>query len=339
MERMANMGEEQKQILQMVAEGKVTADEGARLLEALEKGMSRRKSADSPARAARARRIMKEKFGSGDTGGIEGIRDIGKMVRGIISGIVPGMDDMDLENEFPHAGSDEQVPLESPMELQPGTRLIITRSLMKNAGGGLFLSGNPGTELETVGDDSTDVRIWENGKDLHIKWTSGDLRISVPSTVERVTARLLGGSIVANDIPSALKLGTKGGDIGLYEVSGEFSARTMGGDIMIRLGEEWRNDSKAATMGGNISLEVHEDSRARIMARTMGGEIMVPEGVDARIEGGRAGSSALSLDLSDSEASADLSVSTMGGDISIGIIGEHGSGSDETVDAKKGKKK
>jgi len=332
------MGEEQKQILQMVAEGKVTAEEGARLLEALEKGMSRRKSAGSPAKAARARRIMKEKFGSGDIGGMEGLRDIGKMVRGIISGVVPGMDDMELEDEFMVAGVTLQGSLVSPMELQPGTRLIITRLRSMNEAGDLFLSGSRGTGLEVVGDERTDVRIGEKGKNLYLRWTSGDLRLSVPSTVVSVTASLLGGSMAVDDLPAVLKLRTKGGDIGLYGVSEEFSARTMGGNIMIRLGEEWRGDSRASTMGGNISLEVHEDSRARIMARTMGGDILVPEGMDAAGDSGRPGSSELSIDLSRGEGSSDLNVSTMGGDISLGIIGEQGSGSGAAEETR-GKKK
>jgi DUF4097 and DUF4098 domain-containing protein YvlB len=321
------MGEEQKQILQMVADGKVTAEEGARLLEALEKGARKRKDLDSPARMAREKKRMKrelvqlmnERAEGGGFKGLEGFRDIGRMVRDSVRESLHGLDDVDFPTVFEDHTDEDTIILDGPLEIEEGTRIVVKRALVRNSAGNLFISGNDGTALEKVGDDAPEVRVRIEDDTVFLKWSLGDLHISVPQTVEEVKAKLMGGDIVINDLPASLRVKTSGGDIGLYDVSGDFSAKTMGGNLMIKLDDGWSGDSKAATMGGDISLELSGATRALISARTMGGEIQVSEGIEVEQEGGHAGASAVSIDLSDGEEAPDLRLVTTGGDISVNV--------------------
>ncbi len=332
------MGEEQRQILQMVADGKVSADEGARLLEALEKGQHRRRDIDSPARMAREKkRIIRERIRDGEMGGFEGLKDIGRMVRNMIRESVPGMEEDDFPDGFEEPVDEDSKLLEGPLELEEGTRLVVRRALVRNSAGDLLVSGNDGSSLEMVGDEPPEVRVKTEGNSVFLVWSTGDLHLSVPKTVEELVVKILGGDIVVNDLSASIKLRTKGGDIGLNDVSGDFSAKTMGGNVMIRLGEGWSEDSKASTMGGNISLEVREATGAVISARTMGGNISVGDGLSAEQHSGHAGSSAVSIDLSDGEDGPELKLKTMGGDISITAI-EGESSKDDVGKKRRGKK-
>lgn len=332
------MGEEQRQILQMVADGKVSADEGARLLEALEKGQRRRRDLDSPARMAREKkRIIRERIRDGETGGFEGLRDIGRMVRSMIRDSIPGMDEDELPDELEEPVDGDFKPLDGPLELEEGTRLRISRTPVRNSAGSLLVSGNDGSSLEIVGDESPEVRVSTERDTVYLVWSTGDLHLSVPQTVEELTVKILGGDIIINDLSASTRLKTKGGDIGLYDVTGDFSAKTMGGNVMIRLGEGWSEDSKASTMGGSISLEVRESTGARITARTMGGDINVGEGLSAERRSGHTGSSAVSIDLSDGEDGPELKLKTMGGDISM-VVFEEETSKDDAGKKRRGKK-
>lgn len=339
------MGEEQKQILQMVADGKITADEGARLLEALEKGERKRKDFESPARLVREKkrllreqaRLMEESARAGHHKSLEGLRDIGRMVRNAVRGSIHGLDEDDFDRDFDESVEDGAMLLEDPLELEDGSHLIIKRALVRNASGSLFLSGNSGTTLEKMGDDSPQVMIRQDGDTTFVRWTAGDLNLSVPSTVKEVGVKLLGGDIAVNDLPASLRLKTKGGDIGLYEVSGDFSAKTMGGNVMIKLNEMWSGDSKASTMGGNISLDIAPSAKAVVSARTFGGQIRLSDVFEAEVKGGQTGSSEIVIDLSEGEEAHDITLSTMGGDISV-EGSEDGSEKEDSRKKRRGRK-
>lgn len=107
-----------------------------------------------------------------------------------------------------------------------------------------------------------------------------------------------------------------GGDLELLGARAHFEARTMGGDLMIRLGPGWVSDSEAVTMGGDIRVELPEALKASIQASTMGGDIKADPGLGelrvlARIPGGKAVLDAGGV------GGASLTVRTMGGDIHL----------------------
>ncbi len=314
------MSEEQREILQMVADGKITADDGAALLEALKTGEQKRREMESPAcRVKEKKRIILENKRRGHFGGIGSMREIGRMVRGIVRESVSGIED-DESVEIDDEMYEDTGLLEGTLQLEEGTELVLKRRVhrhSRNSGGDLILNGVKGSILEVLGDDTPDVRIYRDDGKVYLKWDKGDLSLNVPETVENVRASILGGDISLNHIAASTEIKTKGGNINLTDASRAFSAKTMGGDIIITLTDNWSEDSEAATMGGDINLNIRERTRAEISAKTMGGEITVQEGIGELTESGHHGASRVSIDLSEGEECPDLSMKTMGGDISI----------------------
>jgi DUF4097 and DUF4098 domain-containing protein YvlB len=309
------MGDEQRKILQMVADGKISADDGAKLLEALEKGGGRSER-DHRRRSRSRKKVFMEGSGLGDLKGVHGLKDIGRMIKSMVSESLSGLqEDLDLETE--DFDDNECIVMSEPVELQQGMRLFVTRSSRRGHSGDLMLHGNEGTMLEIEGEDHPEVRMIEDGDTLHVHWVKGDLSLSVPSSVESVEARLSGGDIAVTDLSASCTLKTKGGDLMLSGVSESFLAKTMGGNIVMDLASDWGEDSVAKTMGGNIQLRIPGDTSAFITARTMGGDISVPDGLKADYESGHPGSSRVSIDLSNGEEAPELVMKTMGGNIQI----------------------
>jgi DUF4097 and DUF4098 domain-containing protein YvlB len=309
------MGEEQKQILQMVADGKISAEDGAKLLEALETGAERRES-DSTRHFREKRRVLRDKMRKGGFTGLDALKDIGRMVRGMVSESVSEIEDDFLESDE-HPGHEEGTPITGPVDIEEGSSLHIRRKIRSGKGGDLVLNGTSGSTLEAEGDEAAGIMTYTDGSDMYVTWSEGDLRLSVPEAVTSVSVSLLGGSIASQDVRAPLKFKTKGGDIEMSGVSDSFRVKTMGGDIHIGLGSDWKIDSNASTMGGNISLNVSGDTKALISAKTMGGEIQVAEGLGSAEESGHPGSSRVRIDLSDGAEAPDIRLKTMGGNISV----------------------
>ncbi len=329
------MSEEQREILQMVADGKISADDGAKLLEALKTGEQKRREMESPARRVKEmKRKMREYKKLGHINGLDGMRDIGRMVRGIVKDSVSGIDDEFVEIDddmFEDAGY-----LEGPLELEEGTELVLKRRVRRNSRnnrGDLILNGVEGSTLEVIGENTPDIRLYRDNGTVYLKWDKGDLSLNVPETVENVRAIIMGGNIVLNGVTAAADIKTMGGDINLFEASRAFRAKTMGGNIMIKLTDDWNEDSRIKTMGGNIALSICESTKGSISAKTMGGEITVQEGISGLTESGHPGSSGVNIDLSEGEDAPEIRLKTMGGNISIDQSGT------ETVEENDGEKK
>ncbi len=317
------MSEEQREVLQMVADGKISADDGAKLLEALSKGNQKRKEMESPARRFREkRRIMLERKGMLPGIDLPGMREVGRMMRGIMRDSTPGSDEDEFINSSEDMCEDAGV-LDASLELEEGTELILKRRVRRNGGGGdLILNGVSGSKLEVLSEDPPEIRVFRDGSGtVLLKWDKGDLELNIPETVESVRASILGGDIVLDKVAASAEIKTRGGDITMSEVTKAFRAKTMGGDILITLTENWNEDSKATTMGGDVTLGISEKTKAIISAKTMGGEITVQDDMQGVTESGHPGASRVNIDLSDDEDSPELRVKTMGGNIKISHSG------------------
>lgn len=333
------MSEEQREILQMISDGKISADDGAKLLEALKVGEQKRREKESPARRVKEKkRRMHEMKGVIPLSGLAGMREMGRMMRGIMRESVSG-------NDGDFAEIDEEMCedagfLEGPIEMVSGTELVLKRrtKLHRDRGGDLNLIGVEGSTLEAVGEDAPVINVYRENGTVYLKWDTGDLTLNVPETVDNVTASIMGGNINLSAVSAAAEIKTKGGNINLSDASRAFTAKTMGGDIMIRLIDNWNEDSEAATMGGNINLILRESTRSEISAKTMGGEITVGEGISGVNESGHHGASRVNIDLSDGQDAPDLSLKTMGGDISVTMSGKEPA-EEKDVEKKRSRKK
>ncbi|MCK5115864.1 MAG: DUF4097 family beta strand repeat protein [Candidatus Aegiribacteria sp.] len=334
------MSEEQREILQMVSDGKISADDGAKLLEALKTGEQKRREMESPARRVREKkRIISEKKIMNHLAGMGNMREIGRMVRGMVRDSVSGISDdfAEIDEEM----CEDAGLLEGPIELESGTELVLKRRrrVHMNTGGDLTLIGVVGFSLEAVGEDIPDIKVYRENGTVYLKWDTGDLTLNVPAAVDNVRASIMGGNIKLSGISASAQIKTKGGNINLSETSRAFSAKTMGGDIMIALTDNWSEDSEVATMGGNINLVLHSSNKAEISAKTMGGRIAVQEGIGELTESGHPGASRVNIDLSEGEECPDLSMKTMGGDISVTMSGAEPAEERDTEKKRSRKKK
>ena len=100
------MSEEQKDILQMLADGKISTDDTVKLLEALKTGAQKRSETGSPTRGVKeTNSVFREDRGMGFFPCMCGMPEMGRMVNGMMRECVPGMegvfDDADQECRFP----------------------------------------------------------------------------------------------------------------------------------------------------------------------------------------------------------------------------------------------
>jgi hypothetical protein len=302
------MGDEKKQILQMVADGVITAEDGVKLLEALEKGDSKRRSDNPPHRIHH--RIIAEGIG-------ERLAEIGPLVRNAVCEAFIGVGEGNLDEMVdidtgPTADFNE---FAEPMEIETGTTIEI-RNMggMRSSGGELVLRGIDGSSLE-VQEGVAEVASADDV--CFVQWKKGTLALGIPSTASVLHVNLRGSSVSAENISSELDLRTKGGSISLEGQGGGFCVRTMGGCIVIELSDSWKTDSKASTMGGSISLVVPDSVSAEVSASAIGGDVVVSENLgEVSTSRSHAGSKVKVL-IGSADEPPGIKLKTMGGSIEI----------------------
>ena len=193
---------------------------------------------ESPARRVREKkRIILENKRMNHVGGFAGMRDIGRMVRGIMRDSVSGIEDDEFD-KIDENMLDEVDMMEGPLELEEGTELVLKRRVRRhsgNCGGDLNLIGVEGSTLEVIGEDTPDIRLYRDNGTVYLKWDKGNLSLNVPAVVENIRASIMGGNINLSGVAAGADIRTKGGNINLSDASRAFRAKTMGGDIMIAL--------------------------------------------------------------------------------------------------------
>lgn len=308
------MSDEQRVILQMVSEGKITAEDGVKLLEALGKGEEKRRERSAPSERARLKKnILLRTMG-------DRIPDIGHMVRDVMheamGSIGADMCEPDIEfNEFEGEGGSR---MEDVLEIEEGTELVLKPSRSALGGGDVTLRGVSGSACRVVSGDPLDVRVYRDDRTVWLRWGEGDLEMEVPETVSRATVDIMGGDLVADGLLSRVRLRSKGGEITIREAAHAFDAKTMGGNMAITLTSGWEEDSRISTMGGDISIGVPSGLNASVSASSFGGEVIVEEGIGSVTESGKPGSSRARVDIGSPGEGPILRVKTMGGNVRIG---------------------
>jgi DUF4097 and DUF4098 domain-containing protein YvlB len=315
------MSDEQKEILQMVSEGKITADDGVKLLTALEEGERKRRDHHSPAKRMKQQKKMVLESMRSHGMGLENMREIGNMVKNIVSDAVSGISENYSTESF-NIDKDRFKDfgiLDGELELDEGTELFISNSRF-SSGADLTLQGVDGSCCAVIGGDEPEVSVFRDDGSVWLKWDNGDLTLSIPETVGKLSTSIMGGDIVIGGVKTPVNVKTKGGDISILEASHGFNAKTMGGDIIISLTDLWNEDSTVVTMGGDINVGLSKDTKAVISAKTFGGEINVQDGIGKVDKSGQIGTSRVRVYLSGDEDAPDMKLKTMGGDISIGDL-------------------
>lgn len=294
------MNEERMKVLEMVADGTISADDAAKLLDALnDSGAKHRFHAPHPPKPPRH-------------GAFHGVfHTMGDMMGEVMKEMRVGFGREEVPSEAVEAQSiDEEIPVGASVSVKStGMKLCGTSGSVKvtrSASGRLVARPAAGEALRVLRtDDAVQLYIGEGGVELEVPEAAGSLELT-----------LRAGSISVSDLHCPLKARTMGGGVNLVRPGAHFSVKTMGGGLELVLGPEWNGGSKAKTMGGGVSVELLKGFSGTVDASTMGGSVSAT-GVRVIEDKPSPGSSRKVVAMGDDESASILVVKTMGGGVTI----------------------
>ena len=295
------MSNEKEKILEMVADGTITAGDGVKLLEALGSGGS----GQDRGRTARKKRVF-------DTRSM--INEIGPMIQSTMGDVFKGRKSFEA---YENVDMEEVDSIAEEME--EDRELVINGNAGKGKSISISLSRSEDNILRATLDNDGTIKAGNKDKKRILLWESGKLSVQVPDSLASVKVFSRGGGINSTDVNVPVELKTMGGGINISRPGNSFSLKTMGGGLSITLGSLWKGDSKAKTMGGGISVLLDDDVQVQIDASTLGGSISVggnePEILSDSDKGH--GKSKISVRYGNDEDLPVLTVTSMGGGIVI----------------------
>ncbi len=295
------MSKEKERVLEMVADGTITAAEGIKLLEALESTGS----GLDMGKTARKRKIPNSR---------SIIQEIGPMIQASMGDVFKGRKSFEAY---------ENIDLEEvesvTEEMEEAKELVIHGNADKGKSISIILSRSEDNILRAILDNSSTIRTGNKDNKRILLCKSGELSVKVPDCLSSVKVLSMGGGISSSDVRVPVELKTMGGGVAISNPGDRFSIKTMGGGLNISLDSTWKGNSKAKTMGGGISISLNDDVSALINASTLGGPITVGGNNHEIISdsGGGRGKSKISVKYGNEENLSTLKVTSMGGGIVI----------------------
>jgi len=262
------MKEERIEILKMVAEKKITVEEGERLLRALEKG-------ETEERKSRFERFGPRHcgpFARGDWSWGDSLEGLGFKAQEFFEnafGSVFG-DEYWFEGYEPAPGPVENLKLDS------GTTLVLTNPRTA------YKHGSADLKLRPSDDGRLHLEMGEKGKcevlrkeNKVVFFCHNDAEVRVPTTIGKVKVVLAKGNAEVHELPLPLEIRTVKGDIAVRNAARPFSARAMKGDITVDLDETYAGESDAAAMDGDITVTAAPQFSGRVEAKVAKGDIRI----------------------------------------------------------------
>jgi len=292
------MGREKERVLEMVADGTITAAEGAKLLEAL----------GTAGGAYTGKPGGKKRF----AGTSSVLSEIGPIIQATIGDVFKGRKSFEAYENIP---MEDMESVAEPAE--PGGKLVIHGNVHKGTSISISLVRSEDNILRASVDNGTNVRMGNKDNARIMLWTSGELTVHVPDCLGSVKVYSRGGGISSSNVRVPVELKTMGGGIRISRPGDSFSIKTMGGGLDISLDSSWKGNSKAKTMGGGISVHLLDAVSVLVKASTLGGSITAT-GENASVvsdTGNGYGKSKITVCYGN--GGSELSVVSMGGGIVI----------------------
>jgi len=314
------MGEEQRQILEMLDQGKIDIDEAQRLLEALKEGEKKRfeshKSKEDRKNLHSILSNFNENMENLGPAISEGISHIGSVIGDALNNAFSNINmdyDIDFENLAPVTLEENKFSIEQDSHI-----FILNKprkSHLSSSDLDLFYTEENDCKLEY--DQDTDVSVYKKENNFYILWNTGNLKVFIPGAASKVKSKTLNGNIIVQKIKANIKAKTMNGDILLNGISGEFKASTMRGDVKINLNPDWNGDSKVNTMHGAINLNCSAKINANIECVTLNGNIDFDEQIGVMESKKMTPIQKKVLKLGSGEKSSNIKLKTMNGNIEI----------------------
>ncbi len=295
------MANEKERVLEMVADGTITAAEGVKLLEALGSvaGGPDHNRAPRRKRATHTRSMLNE---------------IGPMIQATMGDVFKGRKSFDAYENIDF----EKVKSLSE-EIEEGRDLVIHGDVDRGKSISILLSRSEDATLKASLNNDADIEVGTKDNKRILIWRSGELSVEIPDSLASVNVFSKGGGISSTNVSVPIELKTMGGGIEIVKPGNRFSIKTMGGGLDITIDKSWHGNSKAKTMGGGISIHLVDDVPVLVNATTLGGSIDVG-GNNPQIlsESGHGhAKSKVTVLYGDEDEASNLAVTSMGGGIEI----------------------
>ncbi len=312
------MGQEIREILKMIGEGKITAEEGERLINALRAGEDREKQSSrsfgkQPGGYDFER--MMDQFGE----------EFGRKVESWAEGL--------FQSSFPR-GDWERESFRFPEEELPGWgyESRVRGTVLSPEGGRLDPDDAGGIIIQCGGE--ADVRLVPSedrfcridppdAADVMRRgsWLVLDLRedclISLPESLGKIALALNRGDLEADRISGELWIKTMSGDLSLTGVEKTFWAATFRGDSRVSLSPRFSGRGAVNSLKGDIECVLSPDLNLEFSARTIRGSLSA-RGRGVSIKGQFRKPGNVFLTGAVGEGGKDfLDLNTTGGDIDI----------------------
>ncbi len=303
------MSDARKEILRLVAEGKITPEEGERLLKALDEphAEDRRDAAGaaSGGEAARGGRLA--------DGLAQLIEEVGETVRKAVEDAVGA-----TQRAFDeHRTTTESVDIRDGLfAVPPGGRLKVQQAIRVSFGGGskggnVILRTTSGTEVRVIRGEA--VEAHRNEADYVLTWAKGNLELEVPRHLAGLDIRCMGGDLEVLDFIGPMSLETMGGELRVQSPRTPFRFRTLGGKVRVVDCDLRDGAASISSAGGNVSIEFASSASATVRASTLGGSFDFPP--DAKRE--EQGKTLRRATCVIGRGAAEIRIDTLGGDVRI----------------------
>ncbi len=260
-----------KEILELLAERKIEVAEAERLLEALEARDRRSKSRPEP----RLRRDLNQALASVQ----ESLSGLGPQLKRAFGSGEANIDlDLDFDIKLDDEPLGEEIDLgDGILALPEGSELRIEHKPEKLQGSAdLDLSASPDERLHIHGEGTDGLRLHKSSKGPVIRWRKGPLQVEVPTAVLETRVRLIGGDLVARELPGNLSAKTAGGDTELRSPGGDFRMQCAGGRLEIDLHAGWSGQGQVSSAGGDVDAKISAMiPSGHIEAKAVGSEIVL----------------------------------------------------------------
>jgi hypothetical protein len=294
------MSQARKEILKLIAEGKVTPEEGEKLLRALEE--SGEPSVEEEAQAK-----------SWTEGVAKALQDVADTVRRAVDDAI-GATQKVFDEHRP--GTETVEIIEGCFEVPSEARLKVQHAIRVSFGGtskGSHVVLRTGEEGRVRIARGQAIEVHRNGSDYVLTWAKGNLELEVPARLAGLDVRCMGGDLEVQDFPGTMTLESMGGEIRVRSPRAPFRIRTLGGKARIADLDLTEGTATLNSTGGDVQIDISPAASLTIRATTLGGKIEFPPGSE-RESGGRARRRALCVI---GEGTATLSVDTLGGDVKV----------------------
>ena len=262
------MKEERIEILKMVAEKKITVEEGERLLRALEKGQAEERESRSERFGPRHRGPC----GPGDWNWGERFEGLGFKMQEFFDnafGSVFG-DEYWFEGYEPASGPVEDLRLDGE------TTVVLTnpRTAYKHGSADVSIRPSEDNRLHLEAGEKGKCEVVRKENKIVI-FCHNDAAVRVPASIGKVKVILAKGDAEIHDLRLPLEIRTVKGDVVVRKASHPVNVRAVKGNVTLDLDDAYAGKSEISAMDGDISVTAAAQFSGRVEAKVGKGDIRI----------------------------------------------------------------